>query len=183
MFKLNKNYEITRDISKCDYIRCSPSGISTKHNANSQIYFNIPREDSVNCLLNKYLYLNFDLLHANNNDRYVDGDDIRLVNLGPNALFSNYRLTTSSVKHLEDISHAHIVSSIIRLIKSSRGSDDFSNGFDLDRSRRQREKTKNKSQKDKFHIRFMLKDFFWICRAPTKSYFRPQLQTNFNRKN
>ena len=39
---------------------------------------------------------------------YVDGNDIRLVNLCPIALFSNYKLTTSSGKQLEDISHAHI---------------------------------------------------------------------------
>ena len=42
--------------------------------------------------------------------RYANGDDIRLNNLGPIALFSNFKLTTSSGKHLEDIFHAHIVS-------------------------------------------------------------------------
>ena len=37
-------------------------------------------------------------------------NDITLVNLGAIALFSILKLTTSSGKHLEDISHAHIVS-------------------------------------------------------------------------
>ena len=49
-------------------------------------------------------------------DRYFDKNfevvkaaDTRVVILGPIALVSNYMLTTSSGKHLEDTSHAHIV--------------------------------------------------------------------------
>ena len=61
--------------------------------------------------------------------RYANGDDIRLVILGPIALFSNCILTTSSGKHSEDISHAHIVSLMYKLLTSSRGSDDLSVGF------------------------------------------------------
>ena len=97
MFKLSEKYLINRDITKCDYIRYSPSEISTKNTANSQVYINIPREDSVISLLNSYLELNFDVLHAATNNRYVDGNDIRLVNLGPIALFSYYKLTNSSL--------------------------------------------------------------------------------------
>ena len=84
------------NILKCDYIRYSPSEISTMNTANSQIYINIPREDSVISLLNSYLDLNFDVLHAASNDRYADNNDIRLVNLSPIPLFSIYMLTTSS---------------------------------------------------------------------------------------
>ena len=86
------------------------SEISTINTVNSQIFINIPREDSVISLLNSYLGLNVDVVHAVTNNRYVDGNHIRLVNLGSIALFSIYKLTTSSGKHLEDISHAHIVS-------------------------------------------------------------------------
>ena len=46
MFKLNEKYEIDR-ILKCDYIRYSPSEINKINTPNSQIYINIPREDSV----------------------------------------------------------------------------------------------------------------------------------------
>ena len=99
MFKLSEKYEIVKRILKCDYIRYSPAEISTINTANSQIYINIPREDSVISLLNSYIELNFDVLRADNNNRYVDANDIRLVNLGPIALFSNYKLTTSSGKH------------------------------------------------------------------------------------
>ena len=47
----------------------------------------MPREDSVISLLNSYLDLDFDVLHAATNNRYVDGNDRRLVNLGPIAFF------------------------------------------------------------------------------------------------
>ena len=100
MFNLFEKYEIDRNILQCSFIRYSPSEISTINNANSQNYMNVPREDSVGSLLNSYLHLLFDELHAASNDRYVDHNDISLVILGPIALFSKYNLTTSSRKHL-----------------------------------------------------------------------------------
>ena len=160
MFKLSEKYEIDRRIQKCDYIRYSPSEVSTINTPNSQIYINIPREDSVISLLNSYLELNFDVLRADNDNRYADANDIRLVNLGSIALFSNYKLTTSSGKHLEEISHAHIVSLMYKLLSSCKGSDDLSIGFDRDRNRRKRELTNNKNIKGKYHLRIYLKDIF-----------------------
>ena len=171
MFKLSDKYEINRDILKCDYIRYSPSEISTINTANSQVYINIPREDSVISLLNSYLELNFDVLHAATNNRYVDGNDIRLVNLGPIALFSNYKLTTSSGKHIENIDHAHIVCLMYKLITSSKVSDDSSIGFDRDRGRRQRELTNNKTQKGKYHVRIYLKDVFGYAEYQEKGTY------------
>ena len=172
MFKLNEKYEINRDILKCDYIRYSPSEISTINTANSQVYINIPREDSVISLLNSYLELNFDVLHAAApNNRYADGNDIRLVNLGPIALFSNYKLTTSSGKHLENIDHAHIVSLMYKLLSSSKGSDDLSIGFDRDRARRRNELTINKNIKGKCHIRIYLKDVFGFAEYQEKGTY------------
>ena len=118
----------------CDFIRWySPSEISTINTPNSQIYINIPREHSVISLLNSYIELNFDVLHAVSGNRYSDNDDVRLVNLEPIAFFSSYKLTTISGKHSEDINHAHIVSLIYKLLTSSRGSDNLSTGFDRDR--------------------------------------------------
>ena len=89
MFKLSEKYSINRDILKCDYIRYSPSEISTINTANSQISLYLPREDIVISLLNSPPKLNFDVLHAATNNRYADGNDMRLVNLGPIALFSS----------------------------------------------------------------------------------------------
>ena len=160
MFKLSENYEIDRKILKCDYIRYSPSEISTINTPNSQIYINIPREDSVISLLNSYIEINFDVLKATTSNRYANTDDIRLINLGPIALFSNYKLTTSSGKHLENIDHAHIVSLMYKLLSSSRDSDDLSIGFHRNRDKRKEELLNNKSQKGKFHLRIYLKDVF-----------------------
>ena len=157
MFKLSENYEIDRRILKCDYIRYSPAEISTINTANSQIYINIPREDSVISLLNSYIELNFDVLQAATDNRYVDANDIRLVNLGPIALFSSYKLTTSSGKHLEEISHAHIVSLMYKLLTSSKDSDDLSIGFYRSCNNRKRELTNNKKIKGKNLIRTYLK--------------------------
>ena len=171
MFKRSENYEIDRRILKCDYIRYSPAEISTINTANSQIYINIPREDSVISLLNSYLELNFDVLHAVNNDRYVDANDIRLVNLGPIALFSNYKLTTSSGKHLEEISHAHIVSLMYKLLTSTKDGDDLSIGFDRNRGRRKNELTNNKTIKGKYHIRIYLKDIFGFAEHQEKGTY------------
>ena len=158
MFKPNEKYEVDRRVLKCDYIRYSPAETSTTNTPNSQIYINIPREDSVISLLNSYLDLNFEVFKEADNSRYGNGNDIRLVNLGPIALFSNFKLTTSSGKLLEDISHAHIVSRMYKLITSSKGSDDLSIGFDRSSRRRRDEMTNNKNVKGKFHLRIMLKD-------------------------
>ena len=160
MFKLSEKFNINGAILKCDYIRYSPSEISTINTANSQIYIKISREDSVSSLLNSYLDLNFDVVHAASNNRYVDGNDIRLVNLGSIALLSNYKLTTSLGKHLEDISHAHIVSLMYKFITSAKDTNDLSICFDKDCGRRQRELTKDKNVKRKYHVRIYLKDVF-----------------------
>ena len=84
--------------------RYSPSEISTKSTANSQVYINIPREAYAISLLNSYLDISFDVLHGATGNRYSDGKDIKLVDLGAVALFSNFKLTTNSGKHLRDIS-------------------------------------------------------------------------------
>ena len=158
MFKLSEKYEVDRGILKCDYIRYSPSEISTINTPNSQIYIDIPRKDSVISLLYSYFELNLDVLKAAIINRYADADDIRLINLGPIALFSNYRLTTSSGKHLENIDHVHLVCLMYKLLSSSRDSDDLSIGFDRSRDRRKRELNNNKTQKGKYHRRYYLKD-------------------------
>ena len=160
MFKLNEKYEVDRRILKSDYIRCSPAETSTIKTPNSQIHMNIPREDSVISLLKIYLDLNFEVIKKADNSRYANGNDIRLVNLGLTALFSNFKLTTSSGKHLEDISHAHLVSLMYKLRTSSKDTNDLSVGFDRSRSRRRDELAQNKNVKGKYHLRIMLKDVF-----------------------
>ena len=96
-------------------------------------------------MLNSYLDLNFDVVHAATNNRYGVNNDIRLVNLRSIALFSNNKLTTSSGKHLEDFSHLHVGSLMYKLITSTRCSDDLSIGFDQDWNIMQRELTNNEN--------------------------------------
>ena len=171
MFKLSENYEVDRKILKCDYIRYSPAEISTINTANSQTYINIPREDSVISLLKSYLELNFDVLKAGSNNRYADTDDIRLTNLGAIALFSVYKLVTSSSKHLEEVTHAHFVSLIYKLVTSSKVSDDLSIGFDRNRGRRKNELSNNKNVKGKYHTRIYLKDILGLSLCQEKATY------------
>ena len=182
MFKLNEKNEINRDILKCDYIRYSPSEISTINTTNSQVYNNIPREDSVISLLNSYIELNFDVLDAGTNNRYVDGKNIRLVNLAPVALFNNYNLSTFSGKHLENIDKAHTILLMYKLLTSSKGSDDLSIGFDRDRNRRQRELTINKTQKGKYHVRIYLKNVFGFAEHQKKGRYGLGYKLTLTRK-
>ena len=114
-------------------------------------------------MLNSCFGLNFDVIHAASGNRYADGDNIRLINLGRIALFSNYTSTTGSGKHLEEISNAHIVSLLYKLLTSSKDSDDLTLGFDRSRDRKRRELTNNKNIKGKYHLRICLGDFFLFC--------------------
>ena len=110
------------------------------------------------------------MLHAATNNRYANGNDIRLVNLGPIALFSNYKLTTSSGKHLEDIIHAHIISLMYKLLTSSRGSNDLSLGCDHDRDRRRLELTNNKNIKGKISRQNLFKIHSVLLNIKKKVY-------------
>ena len=171
MFTLNEKYEINRNILKCDYIRYRPSENSTIKTANSQIHNKIPREDSVVALLNSYLELIFDVLQAATNNRYADVNDIRLVNLGPIALFSKYNLTASSWKQLENFEHGHIACLMHKLLTTARGCDDMSFGFDRSRDRRQRELSNNKSQKGKNHVGIYLNGIFGYAQLQLKGTY------------
>ena len=100
---------------------------------------------------------------------YVDGNNIRLVNLGPVALFSIFKLATSSGKLIEEINHAHIVCLMYKLISSARNTEDLSIGFDRDRGRRQREFTNNKKINGKYHVTIMWDDIFGFCENQLKA--------------
>ena len=86
-------------------------------------------------------------------------------------MFSNFKLTTSSGKHLEDISHAHLVSLMYKLITSSKDSNDLSIGFDYSRNRRKDELALNKITKDKYHVKIMLKDVFGFVAGQEKATY------------
>ena len=111
------------------------------------------------------LRLNFDVLKAATTYRYVDGNDMRLVNLGLIALFSIYKLATSTSKHIEKVNHAHIVCLMYKLKTSSRESDYLSVGFDRSRDRGKQDLTNNKTTKGKYHMTIMLKDILVLLKV------------------
>ena len=115
--------------------------------------------------------MNFDILHAATNNRYADTIDICSVSLGPIALISIYKITTSSGKHLEDINHAHIVSLLYKLLTSDKNSDDLSISFDGNRDRRRLELTNDKNIKGKYLVRIYLKDIFGFAEHQGKGTY------------
>ena len=62
----------------------------------------MPREDAYVCLQNSYKSVDFEVV-KNNAKRYLDKDQIALVNFGPVALFGEAKLTTSSGNQLEKV--------------------------------------------------------------------------------
>ena len=182
MFRLNETYDVHRKILKCDYVRYSPAETSTIHNPKSQISIKIPREDSVISLLKSYLELNFEVIKRGDISRYANGIDIRSVNLGPIALFSNFKLTTSSGNHLEDINHAHIASQMYKPLTSSKSSVDLSIGFDRDHGRRRDELSNNENIKGIYHLRIMLKGVFVFAKCQEEATYGLSYKLTLPRK-
>ena len=108
-----------------------------------------------------YHELDFNVTHRTGaHAQYVDGDHIRLVNLGPIALFNNYKLTSSSGKKIEEIDNALVICSMHKLISSSRDSNDLTIGFHRSNAVRGRELANIESTEGNFHVRIYLKDLF-----------------------
>ena len=101
--------KVDQRILNCDWIGYSSAETSTKNTAGNQINMNVPVKVSVISLIIFYLDFNFEFIKKADNCRYASSKNIRLVNFILIALFSNYQLTTSSGKHLEKVSHVHIV--------------------------------------------------------------------------
>ena len=77
-----------------NFLKYSPSSLASINNINSNISISQPREDVYVCLQNSYISVEFELF-KNDDTRYVDSDQISLVNFGPVALFSEAKLVTS----------------------------------------------------------------------------------------
>ena len=85
---------------------------------------------------------------------------MRLLNLGPIAFLSTFKLTASSGEHLEEISHARIVSLMYKQLTWKRGSDDLFIGFNRDRGKGKAEMASNEKIKGTYRLRNMLNDIF-----------------------
>ena len=93
---------------KLIFTKDSPSSLATVNNTKSNISISFPRKDAHICLQNSYISIEFEVLKQNNT-RYVDNDQISLVNFGPIALFNVAELVTGSGKHLENVDNLHAV--------------------------------------------------------------------------
>ena len=84
---LKIKYALDVPIHAIDFIRHSPSSLPSINNFNSNISINLPKEDAYICSQNYHLTLELEVL-KNENTRYVDNDQICLINFGHVALFS-----------------------------------------------------------------------------------------------
>ena len=141
-------------------MRYSLAETSTINISNNQIYIDVPREASVISLLISYLDINLEVIKKTFNSRHANGNDTKLVNLGPIALFRSFKITSSQGKRVEDISQALLVSLMYRTITTCKDSDDLSIGFDQSHNRRRDELAQNENIRGKYHVGSMLKDFF-----------------------
>ena len=71
---------------------------------------------------------------------------------------------------MEDISHAHIVSLMYKLLTSSEDSNDLFIGFDQSRNRRE-ELAANKNVKGKFNLKILLKDVCGFAACQEKATY------------
>ena len=159
MFSLKSKYTLKKPIHKIDFIKYSPSSLATINTNNSNISISLPREDAYICLQNSYISLEFEKL-KNDDTRFIDGDEIRLVNFGPIALFSEAKLTTSSGKHLEKVDILHPICLMYKLLTSSQQLSQLMYGFEESTTIRRQELTNNKTEKGTFFVRIKLKDLF-----------------------
>ena len=158
-FKLSQKHAVARPILKCAYIRYTPPSLHLVNGENIQFFFDLPREDGAIWLKGSYLELDFNVTHrAGAHARYAFGDHIRLVNLGPVALFNKYRLTSLSGKEIEEFDNVHVFCLMHKLILSSRDSDDLSIGFHRSKAVRERELIINKQSKGSYQVRIYLKN-------------------------
>ena len=116
-----------------------------------------------------YLDPNFDVLHAADNTRYAESNDLGLVNLSSVGLFSIYILTTTSGKHLENRTHSLVVSSLYRRMTSAKGADDLSVRLDPGHGKRQQQLTNKKSVKGKYRVGRMLRHVFGFSKHQEKA--------------
>ena len=161
MFNVQQKYIIDNPITKMEFIKYYPTSLSNINNHNSIINICVGREDSYITLQNSFINLEFEVL-KNDNTRFANADDIKLVNLGPIALFSEASIKTSSGKHLEKIDNLHTVSLMYKLLTTHKNTSELMYGFEIDDEKRKEELLDNKTvaEKGTFFVRIKLTDIF-----------------------
>ena len=129
------------------FITYSPNSLATNNIRNSNISTSLPTEDAYIYFQNSYILVDFEVV-KNDDTRYVDNDQIALVNFGPVAFFSEAKLTTSSRKHLEKVDNLHIMSIMHELLTSQQQTSELINGFEESVAFRRQELTNNKTERN-----------------------------------
>ena len=145
-FSLKSKYTLEKAYHKIDFIKYSPSSLSTINNNNANISISLPREDAYICLQNSYISLEFEVL-KNEDTRFNDGDETNLVNFGPVAFLSEAKLTTSSAKQPEKVDNLHPICLMYKLLTSSQQTSQLMYGFEESTTIRRQELTNNKTEK------------------------------------
>ena len=103
-------------------------------------------------------------MHAADKTVYTDSSALRLDVIGPIALFSEFKWTTTNFKSIESMDNPHVVFLMYKLITSSLSKNDLSNGFETNRTRRQEDLVNRagisqpKNIGGKFHLKIYLKE-------------------------
>ena len=155
MFSLKSEYTLEKPNQKTDFIKYSPSNLTTIKNNNSNISVNLPREDAYICLQHSFISVEFEVL-KNDDTRYADCDQISLVNFEPVVLFSEAKLTTSSGKHLEKVDNLLPIFLMYKHLTSSQQTSQLMYGFEESTTIRRQELTEKRT----FFVRMKLKDLF-----------------------
>ena len=129
----------------------------------------MPREDANIYLQNSYISLDSEVLKQDDT-RYADGDQIKLFNFGPVALFSEAKLTTSSGKHLEKVDNLHAVSFLNRFLNSGLQTSELMYGLEEAQATRRQELTNNKTEKGTFFVNNKLIDLFGFADQEKVTY-------------
>ena len=78
MFKVSERYEVYGTSFEYAYIPFTPKSINIVDTFNTQIFTDIPRDDSVICLKDNYIELNSKATqYACTQEEYINADDIR----------------------------------------------------------------------------------------------------------
>ena len=129
MFNISQKHAVERLFLKSDCFMYTLLTLNLVNGEIYQIFIDIPRKDSAISLKDSSPELDFKVTHiAGAHARYVDGDHMRLINLGPIALFIKYRLISSSGKENEEIDNVHVVCLLHKLKTSGTDSDNLSIG-------------------------------------------------------
>ena len=116
---LKNEYALDKPIHKVDFIKYSTKCLATINNNNSKFSISLPREDAYICLQNSCISVDFEVVR-NDNTRYVDKDQIKLVNFRSVALFTEAKLTAISGKHLEKVDSFKIINIMHKLLTSQQ---------------------------------------------------------------